>query len=83
MKGIIMAGGEGVRLRPLTVHRPKPLVPLLGEPVMGYAMKLLRRHGCRRIGATLWYQPEKIREAFGFKGTAIKIIYRERKGERE
>lgn len=65
IQAIIMAGGEGVRLRPLTVHRPKPLVPLLGEPVMGYAMKLLRRHGCRRIGATLWYQPEKIREAFG------------------
>ncbi len=60
-----MAGGEGVRLRPLTAHTPKPLVPLLGEPVMGYAIKLLRRHGCGRIGATLWYLPEKIREAFG------------------
>ena len=43
VQAIIMAGGEGVRLRPLTLNLPKPLVPLLGEPVMGYALKLL---GC-------------------------------------
>ena len=54
---IIMAGGEGVRLRPLTCLTPKPLVPLLGEPVMGYGLRLLKRHGCESIGATLWYQP--------------------------
>ena len=60
-----MAGGEGVRLRPLTSHIPKPLVPLLGEPVMGYSIKLLKANGVRDIGATLWYQPEKIRKAFG------------------
>ena len=60
-----MAGGEGVRLRPLTVHRPKPLVPLLGEPVMGYAIQLLKKHGVGDIGVTLWYQPQKIRRFFG------------------
>ena len=59
-----MAGGEGMRLRPLTVNTPKPLVPLLGKPVMGYAVDLLKRHGMTRIGATLWYLPRKIREAF-------------------
>ena len=65
LQAIIMAGGEGVRLRPLTSHIPKPLVPLLGEPVMGYSIKLLKAVGVREIGATLWYQPEKIRKAFG------------------
>ena len=65
VQAIIMAGGEGVRLRPLTMHMPKPLVPLLGEPVMGYALKLLRTHGITDVGATLWYQPRKIRAAFG------------------
>ena len=53
------------RLRPLTVHLPKPLAPLLGEPVMGYAIRLLKRHGMDSIGVTLWYQPGKIRRAFG------------------
>ena len=65
IQAIIMAGGEGVRLRPLTVERPKPLAPLLGEPVMGYAIRLLKRHGVSDIGASLWYQPRKIRDAFG------------------
>ena len=60
-----MAGGEGMRLRPLTSHIPKPLVPLLGEPVMGYSVKLLKMSGVDEIGVTLWYQPEKIRRAFG------------------
>ncbi|MBE5783495.1 MAG: nucleotidyltransferase family protein, partial [Clostridiales bacterium] len=65
MQAIIMAGGEGVRLRPLTVNFPKPLVPLLGEPVMGYALKLLKNHGILDVGVTLCYQPKKIRSAFG------------------
>ena len=65
LQAIIMAGGEGTRLRPLTCDLPKPLVPLNLEPVMGYALKLLKRHGFEQVGVTLWYQPGKIRAAFG------------------
>ncbi len=73
-----MAGGEGMRLRPLTCHIPKPLVPLLGEPVMGYSVKLLKMHGVREIGVTLWYQPEKIRRAFGGgEGYGVSLRYYE------
>ena len=80
LQAIIMAGGEGVRLRPMTVHTPKPLCPLLGEPVMGYAVKLLRQHGVSEIGVTLWYQPQKIRRAF-HKGEryGVKLKYYEEK----
>lgn len=80
LQAIIMAGGEGVRLRPLTVHTPKPLCPLLGEPVMGYAVKLLKQHGISDIGVTLWYQPQKIRRAF-HKGEryGVKLKYFEEK----
>ena len=70
-----MAGGEGVRLRPLTCHIPKPLVPLLGEPAMGYSVKLLKAAGVGEIGVTLWYQPEKIRQAFG-GGQALGVSLR-------
>ena len=65
LQAIIMAGGEGVRLRPLTLDRPKPLVPVLGEPVMGYSLKLLKRHGLLNVAATVLYLPHAIREAFG------------------
>lgn len=64
LQAIVMAGGEGTRLRPMTENLPKPLVPLLEEPVMGYSLKLLRRHALKEIGVTLWYQPKKIRAAF-------------------
>lgn len=65
IQAMIMAGGEGVRLRPMTVDRPKPLVPLLGKPVMGYTLQLLKQHGINNIGVTLCFQPKKIRAAFG------------------
>ena len=75
-----MAGGEGTRLRPLTAHTPKPLCPLLGEPVMGYALQLLKRHGVEDVGVTLWYQPDKVRRAFG-RGDAygVRLRYYEEK----
>ncbi len=65
MKAIIMAGGEGSRLRPLTCTSPKPMAPILNRPVMEHIIRLLRKHGIREIGVTLRVQPEKIREYFG------------------
>ncbi|MFZ5626251.1 MAG: sugar phosphate nucleotidyltransferase [Bacillota bacterium] len=65
MKAIIMAGGEGSRLRPLTCDRPKPLTPLLNRPVMEHIVNLLKKHGIRQIGVTLQYLPEAIMEYFG------------------
>ncbi len=65
MKAIVMAGGEGKRLRPLTGQRPKPLVPLLGKPVMGYTIDLLHAHGVYDIAATVSYMAADVRRAFG------------------
>ena len=45
MQAVIMAGGAGMRLRPMTCDCPKPLVPLCGAPVMDYALRVLVRHG--------------------------------------
>ena len=51
MKAVVMAGGEGSRLRPLTIRRPKPMVPIVGKPVMEHILNLLKRHGITRIEA--------------------------------
>lgn len=65
MKAVIMAGGEGTRLRPLTCDRPKPLVPILGVPVMRHGIELLKNHGITEIYVTLQYLPAEIIRAFG------------------
>ncbi len=65
MKAIIMAGGQGTRLRPLTCDLPKPMVPILNKPVMEYSIELLRDHGITEIGVTTYYLPEMIRGYFG------------------
>ncbi|WII36417.1 sugar phosphate nucleotidyltransferase [Paenibacillus thiaminolyticus] len=65
MKAVIMAGGKGTRLRPLTLHTPKPMVPLLNRPCMEYALDLLRSCDIYEIGVTVQYLPEVIRNYFG------------------
>jgi mannose-1-phosphate guanylyltransferase/phosphomannomutase len=65
MKGVIMAGGRGSRLMPLTKHIPKPLVPIVDKPVMWYIIRLMQRAGIRDIAVTLGYMGEKIVDAFG------------------
>lgn len=65
MKGIIMAGGAGSRLRPLTCDLPKPMVPIMNKPVMHYGIELLRRYGISDIGVTLQYLPRIIQNYFG------------------
>lgn len=77
MKAIIMAGGEGRRLRPVTGEGPKPLVPLLGRPVMEHVLRLLRREGFCEVCATLRYRADDIRSRFG-DGSALglRLSYR-------
>lgn len=65
MKAVIMAGGEGSRLRPLTCNRPKPMVPILDRPVMHHGIELLKRHGITKIAVTLQYLPEAVKDYFG------------------
>lgn len=65
MKAIIMAGGEGSRLRPLTCDLPKPMVPVMNIPIMEHIVNLLKSHGITEIGVTLMYLPQKIKDYFG------------------
>ncbi len=65
MKAVIMAGGEGTRLRPLSLGSPKPMTPLLGRPVMEHIINLLKRHGITDICVTLCYKPQAVMDYFG------------------
>ncbi len=60
-----MAGGEGTRLRPLTSSRPKPMVPVVGRPVMEHILHLLRHHGITEVIVTVQYLSAQIEHYFG------------------
>jgi mannose-1-phosphate guanylyltransferase / phosphomannomutase len=64
MKAVIMAGGFGTRLRPLTANIPKPMVPMAGKPVMEHIVALLKKHGIEEIIAILYFQSEQIESYF-------------------
>jgi mannose-1-phosphate guanylyltransferase/phosphomannomutase len=76
MKAVIMAGGFGTRLRPLTTHLPKPLVPVGNVPIMEHTVRLLRRHGFTDLVVLLYFLPETITGHFG-DGAAwgVRITY--------
>ena len=65
MNAVIMAGGKGTRLRPLTDDIPKPMVKIIDKPVLEYTLELLKKHGVTDIAVTLGYLPEKIISYFG------------------
>ena len=65
MKAIIMAGGFGTRLRPLTVNIPKPMVPMANKPMMEHIVRLLKANGFTDLVVMLYYQPEVIIHHFG------------------
>ncbi|HEX9057430.1 MAG TPA: mannose-1-phosphate guanyltransferase [Ktedonobacterales bacterium] len=70
MKAVVMAGGEGSRLRPLTIQRPKPMVPIVGRPVMEHILQLLKSHGITNVVVTVQYLASAIEDYFG-DGTAF------------
>ena len=71
-----MAGGAGTRLRPLTVNRPKPMVPIVHKPVLAHIIELLKRNDFEDAIITLHYFPERVREYFGDgENTGISIRY--------
>lgn len=65
MQALILAGGKGTRLRPLTVYTPKPIVPVLNRSFLLYQIEILRRAGITEIILSLNYQPDKIQHLLG------------------
>jgi mannose-1-phosphate guanylyltransferase/phosphomannomutase len=65
VKAVIMAGGQGTRLRPLTSNQPKPMIPIVNTPCMEHILNLLGRHGFEEVVVTLQFMPQVIQDYFG------------------
>ncbi len=76
MKAVVMAGGAGSRLRPLTIARPKPLIPMVNKPVLGHILDLLKFHGFSEVVITVQHLAEHIEDYFGDgNGQGMSIRY--------
>lgn len=76
MKAVVMAGGEGTRLRPLTINRPKPMVTLVDRPVIHHIIELLKIHGITDIVITVQYLANIIQDYYGDGSSyGVKITY--------
>ncbi len=65
MKAVVMAGGEGTRLRPMTASMPKPLLPVVNRPIMEHVLRLLKRHGFSETVVTVQFLAALVRNYFG------------------
>ena len=76
MKAVVMAGGEGSRLRPLTIGRPKPMVPIVNKTVIGHIFDLLKYHGITEVVVTLRYMASAIEDFYDDGSTVgMQITY--------
>ncbi len=65
MQALVLVGGEGTRLRPLTARTPKPALPLVGRPFISYMLEWLARHGFDDVVLACAFEPDKLRAAIG------------------
>lgn len=75
-KALISAGGFGTRMKALTRHTPKPMLPLQGKPILEYSIEMCREHGIRDIAISVLYLSEVIKDHFGDgRDFGVKITY--------
>ena len=85
MKSLIIAAGEGTRLRPYTINRPKPMIPILGKPMLEHVILQLRRNGVTDLVVVVGYLRNQIQDYFGngeqFGLTIEYITQKQQRGE--
>jgi mannose-1-phosphate guanylyltransferase len=72
---VVLVGGEGTRLRPLTLERPKPVLPLLGRPLLAYVLERLAEAGVTRVIFGCGYLPDPIQACFGERALGLTLEY--------
>ena len=75
MKAVILAGGEGTRLRPLTLSTPKPVVPVVDRPFLLHQLDLLASAGVKEVVFSVAYRPERVQSVFGDGSTLGRTIH--------
>jgi mannose-1-phosphate guanylyltransferase len=75
MQAVILVGGAGTRLRPLTDTRPKPMMPLVDRPFVAHQLDLLRRHGVADVIFSCGYRPDALRAHFGDRAAGVRLRY--------
>lgn len=76
MKAVVLAGGDGTRLRDISQGLPKPMMPIVGKPLLAHIVALLRENGFDQICMALRYKPELIRQTFGDGAKyGVRIVY--------
>ena len=75
MRAIILVGGEGTRLRPLTLGLPKAVVPVVNRPMMFYILDWLKLHGVKEAVLSACYKPDKLKKTIGNNYRGIKVSY--------
>ena len=75
MDAVVLVGGEGTRLRPLTLERPKPVLPLLGRPLLAYVLERLAEAGVTRVIFGCGYLPDPIQACFGARALGLELEY--------
>lgn len=75
MKAVVLAGGLGTRMRPLTFTKPKPMTPLVDKPVLEHIIDYLRIHGIDEVVVTTNYMRDQVREHFGHEHKGVKLYY--------
>ena len=75
MDAVVLVGGEGTRLRPLTLERPKPVLPLLGRPLLAYVLERLAEAGVTRVIFGCGYVPDPIQACFGERHLGVALEY--------
>jgi mannose-1-phosphate guanylyltransferase len=75
MQALVLAGGEGTRLRPLTDTVPKPALPLAGRPMIGYMIAWLASHGVNEVVLACGFKAERLRSALGDELSGLRLRY--------
>ncbi|MBV8203217.1 MAG: nucleotidyltransferase family protein, partial [Acidobacteria bacterium] len=77
VRALVLAAGLGTRLRPLTGDMPKPLLPVLGQPILGYTLRRLAAAGCEAAAVNLHHRGEQIRRALGDDFAGLPLTWSE------